>query len=436
MLIPSIDLQGGRTVQLVGGEELALEAGDPLAIAERFAPAGEIAVVDLDGALGEGDNSALVRALCERYPCRVGGGIRDVETAIRWLDAGARSIVIGTAATPELLRQLPAERVVVALDARDGEVVDEGWRRRTGRRVEERMAELQGLAGGFLVTFVEREGRLGGTALERVAPLVEAAGGARLTIAGGVTTCDEIAALDALGADAQVGMALYTGQLDLGDAFLAPLRLEPEALVPTVVVDESGRTLGQVWSDRESVRAAFAQGRGVYHSRRRGLWVKGETSGAHQDLLRMQLDCDRDSLRVTVRQHGGSFCHTGTRSCWGDDGGLPALVRRLGAQRDAVPAGSYTARLLKDPRLLAAKLVEEAGELADARTADEVAAEAADVLYFTAVALSRAGVSLEQVDQVLDRRALRVTRRPGNAKTATTTIDVATTPRATDRNPS
>ncbi|MCA8950703.1 MAG: hypothetical protein KDE27_14470, partial [Planctomycetes bacterium] len=148
MIVPSIDLLGGRTVQLVGGETLALDAGDPRPLLRRFALAGEIAVVDLDAARGQGDNRELVRELCGAAELRVGGGIRDYEAACRWLDAGAARIVIGTAAEPALLRRLPRERVVVALDEKQGEVVTHGWRHATGRAVLERIAELRELCGG------------------------------------------------------------------------------------------------------------------------------------------------------------------------------------------------------------------------------------------------------------------------------------------------
>ena len=103
-------------------------------------------------------------------PCRVGGGIRDYETAKDWLNRGARKIIIGTAAEPNLLRRLPKDRVMVALDARHGEVVVKGWTEGTGMSIEERLSELAPLVGGFLITFVEREGRLLGTDLERVNP--------------------------------------------------------------------------------------------------------------------------------------------------------------------------------------------------------------------------------------------------------------------------
>lgn len=417
MIVPSIDLMQGQAVQLVGGREQALDAGDPRPIARKFALAGELAVVDLDAALGRGANTNVIRDLLSIAPCRVGGGIRDADAALDWLDSGATQVVLGTAACPEILEQLPRERVVAALDALDGEVVVDGWRRRTGNDVFDQVRSLRPLVGGFLVTFVEREGRMDGCDLERARRLREAAGDAAVTVAGGVTTADEVAVLDRLGIDAQVGMALYTDRLHLADAIVAPLRSErPDGLWPTVVTDERGVALGLTWSSLDSVRAAVEQQRGVYHSRTRGLWCKGETSGNTQELLRISLDCDRDALRFTVRQHGSGFCHRSTRSCWGDDRGLDRLARRLAERARSAPPGSYTRRLLDDPRLLRAKLLEEAEELAEAREPRHVASEAADVLYFTLVALARTGVALDVVDQELDRRARRVRRRPGDAK--------------------
>ncbi|MFW5966357.1 MAG: phosphoribosyl-ATP diphosphatase [Persicimonas sp.] len=417
--MPSIDLMGGSAVQLVGGDQKdkQVDAGDPRPIMERFRLAGEVAVIDLDAALGQGSNAELIRELCQMGRVRVGGGIRDVDTAIEWLDAGADKIIMGTAAVPDILRELPAERVIAALDAVDGEVVVEGWQTRTGRGIVERIEELREFVGGFLVTFVEREGRLEGTDLERVEALLEAADGADLTVAGGVSTLDEIAELHQMGVDAQVGMALYTERIHLADAIGAPLSSDrPDGLFPTVVCDEHGVALGLAYSSRESLREAVDRRRGVYQSRSRGLWVKGETSGATQDLLSIDLDCDADAIRFRVRQHGAGFCHEGTRTCWGDDDGLGKLERTLQARREGAPAGSYTKRLFEDPDLLDKKLVEEAAELAGARAPEEVAWEAADVLYFALVAATKAGVSLRDIEDELDRRALKVTRRKGDAK--------------------
>lgn len=413
MIIPSIDLVRGRTVQLIGGEAEAIDAGDPIPILERLRLAGEVAVIDIDAARGEGSNEAVIRDLCRRAPIRVGGGIRDAETALTWLDAGASKVIIGTAATPELLSRLPADRVIVALDSRDGQVVTHGWRRDTGGVVLDRIAELKDLCGGFLVTYVELEGRMSGTDLNRAKEAVAAAGNARVTVAGGITTAREIAEIDRYGADSQVGMALYSGTLTLAEAIAAPLTSErSDGLWPTVVVDERGLALGLTWSSAESLDRAVDRRRGIYQSRRRGLWEKGATSGSTQDLLRIDVDCDRDALRFTVRQHGDGFCHLETRSCWGEDAGVGRLSRRLGRLvGETRPQGSNTVGLLNDPGLLAAKLREEADELATATSPEDVVAEAADVLYFTLVKAVAAGVAFEDIEHELDRRALRVKRR-------------------------
>jgi len=419
MILPSIDLENGRSVQLVGGREKALDAGDPRPLAIRFGRVGEVAVVDLDAALARGDNAAVIRELLALAPCRVGGGIRSARQASAWLDAGATRVVLGTAARPEVLRELPAERVVVALDADRGEVVVEGWRRGTGAGIEERMHELRGLAGGYLVTFVEREGRLGGIDLDTVRALRDAAAPARLTVAGGIAEPKEIAALDRMGVDAQVGMALYTGRFSLADVLAALLSSDrADGLWPTVVTDERGVALGLAFSDRESLGVALERGVGAYRSRRRGLWIKGETSGATQELLRADLDCDRDALRFVVRQHDPGFCHHETRTCFGADeiDGLAPLLRLLERRRGGAPEGSYTKRLLEDRDLLAAKLREEADELARAATRGEVVHEAADLLYFALVRLAAEGVPLEAVEAELRRRALRISRHGGDRK--------------------
>ncbi len=419
MIIPSIDIQGGRAVQLEGGRELKIDGGDPLAWLERFRVAGEVAVIDLDAAIGRGDNRAAIEALVRRARCRVGGGIRDHETALRWLDAGAEKIILGTAASPELLSRLPRERVIAALDADGGEVMTQGWRTRTGRRLEERLVELAPYVGGFLVTFIEREGRMVGVEPARLEALAKLAPGVRITFAGGVTTAADVALIDRLGADAQVGMALYAGRLELADAIFAPCHSDrPDGLVPTIVADEHGRALGLAHSTLESVREAVRTGRGVYQSRRRGLWRKGNTSGDTQDLVEIRPDCDRDALLFVVRPRGRGHCHLGATSCFGELGALASLAREIDARRADAPPGSYTARLLADPALLASKLVEEANELAAAASPAEATWEAADLLYFTLVSMARAGVSLADVEAELARRARRIRRRGGDAKPA------------------
>lgn len=417
MIVPSIDIVGGRAVQLIGGETLAVDAGDPVPLMERFSIVGEVAVIDIDAARGDADNAELIAELCTIGRVRVGGGIRDVATARKWLDIGADKIIVGTAATAEFLSELPHERVIVALDARDGAVVTHGWRTQTDRPLIDSVAELTDLCGGFLVTFVEREGRLEGTDMELAKQVIAAAGRARVTIAGGITTADEIAGLDALGADSQVGMALYTDQLDLADAVTAPLVSDrSDGLWPTIVADERGVALGLAWSDAESIASAIETRTGTYHSRTRGLWQKGASSGATQRLLRIDVDCDRDAIRFMVQQEDPGFCHTDTRTCFGKDGGIGRLARRLEAIHSSRPSGSNTLTLFDDDQLLAAKIREEAGELAMATTGPEVLHESADLIYFAIVKAVASGLSMSDIENELDKREQRVTRRPMTAK--------------------
>lgn len=416
MIIPSIDLMDGSTVQLVQGREKKLDAGDPRPIARRFGIVGEIAVIDLNAAIGNSSNAELLRDVLPLARCRVGGGIRDIDTARAWLDAGAAKIILGTAARPDILRELPRDRVIAALDAHDGEVVTHGWRNRSGATIADRMAELRDLVSGFLVTFVETEGTMRGFNPDRAIQLKEHAGDAQLTVAGGVADVSQIAELDAHSIDAQIGMALYTGRFSLADAVGACLRSDrSDGLWPTIVADEHGVALGLAYSNAASLRAALDEQRGVYHSRTRGLWRKGESSGNAQELLRVDLDCDRDALRFIVRQRG-PFCHTGTRTCFGASTGFSALDARIRNLLHDAPAGSYTARLFADPQLLSAKIREEAAELATADNANAITSEAADLLYFTLVRLAGAGVPIDAVARELDRRALKVSRRPGDAK--------------------
>ena len=245
-------------------------------------------------------------------------------------------------------------------------------------------------------------------------------------VAGGTSDPIEIAALDANGIDVQVGRALYEGTFDETDALAAILTSDrPDGLWPTVVCDESGTALGLAWSSERSLRRAIETGRGFYESRRRGLWEKGATSGAGQEVIGIAVDCDRDALRFTVRQAAPGFCHEERRACWEDPRSAPTLAaieRRVRTAIDSGDPASYTRRLLDEPGLLPAKLVEEAGELA-ASDADTVH-EAADLLYFCLVTLASRGVEVAEVLAELERRGGRVTRRGGDRKPATVGSEV------------
>jgi phosphoribosylformimino-5-aminoimidazole carboxamide ribotide isomerase len=225
MLIPSIDLQGGRIVQLVQGERLAVETSDIDLWVGKFASYPKVQLIDLDAAKGEGDNSALVARICAALPCRVGGGIRTVERARAVLALGAHKVIVGSALfgpdgvnrtfAAALADAVAPERLIAAVDSRQGRVVIHGWRTATTITAEEAVRALEPCFGEFLYTHVDREGLMLGTDLAAI-ERVKRATSRSLTAAGGITTRQEIDALHAMGVDAVVGMAIYTGRLDPG----------------------------------------------------------------------------------------------------------------------------------------------------------------------------------------------------------------------------
>jgi phosphoribosylformimino-5-aminoimidazole carboxamide ribotide isomerase len=222
MLIPSIDLQGGRIVQLVQGEKLAIETSDIDRWIERCAGWPKVQLIDLDAAKGRGTNEALVARICGQLPCRVGGGIRSADKAREVLALGATHVILGSAyfrgdgvdiRFAQLLADaVGADRLIAAVDSRGGHVVVDGWRTRLALTAAEAIRVLEPFVGGFLYTHVDLEGLLQGTDLEAIAR-IRAATTRQVTAAGGITTIEEIEHLDRLGVDAVVGMALYTGRL-------------------------------------------------------------------------------------------------------------------------------------------------------------------------------------------------------------------------------
>ncbi len=222
MIIPSIDLMEGKAVQLVRGRQKALEREDALAQLEVFAGFPEIQVIDLDAALGTGSNDWLVRDLCARAHCRVGGGVRTSGRASELVRHGARKVIVGTAAFHpaginfSFLESLgPAVgmgRVIIALDSEEGRIVVKGWRQATELRAERIVKELEPYCGEFLCTCVDSEGTMTGTDLDWFRRLRDATS-LPITAAGGIATMEEIAALDEMGIHAALGMAVYTGRL-------------------------------------------------------------------------------------------------------------------------------------------------------------------------------------------------------------------------------
>jgi len=417
VIIASIDIQGGKVVQLRQGAEKVLERDNPLELAAEFDRYGEIAVIDLDAAMGVGSNIEMIKPLLRKAECRVGGGIRTPELARELVSLGARKIIVGSGAfrapgggfevnvpfLQAMSRKIGRERLIVAVDARDGEIVVDGWKTPTGLDLIEAARAVEPFAGELLFTCVEREGTMTGIDLGPARKLRESVS-CLVTVAGGVSTLDEIEGIAALGCDVQLGMALYTGKVSLADAFSVSLAWGKEPLLPIIVQSPDGQVLMTGVTDREALAETFRRGNVCFHSRSRNkLWMKGETSGNTLHLARMRTDCDRDALLATA-EPAGPVCHTGAWSCFTTDRNYTwEFLQGIIAERFRNPApGSYTATL--DDELVREKIMEEAKELCEAGTREEIIWEAADLLYFATVLMSRAGVSVAEVMDDLDRR--------------------------------
>jgi len=224
MIIPCIDLQGGKAVQLVRGRRRALAMDDVLGLLERFRGYPILHVIDLDAAMRKGSNARWIQRLCRKAQrkVRVGGGIRTVDRAAKILSWGAEKIIVGSAAfrngrvdhgfLRRLARRVGRRRVIVALDTEGGRIVVRGWRERLMLRPAEVIPELEPYCSGFLSTFVDNEGTMKGTdlawfrGLRRLTALP-------ITAAGGIRSQREVRALEKIGMHAAVGMAIYTGKL-------------------------------------------------------------------------------------------------------------------------------------------------------------------------------------------------------------------------------
>jgi len=453
MVIASIDIQNGKVVQLKQGAELVLQRDNAEELAKEFDKYGEVAIIDLDAAMGVGSSSApqtnaeMIKSLLRKAECRVGGGIRTPEQARELVSLGAKKIIVGSAVFRDpakkgagatggefaeggefavnvplleaFSKKIGRERLIVAVDAREGEILVDGWKTRTGLGLIEAAQAVEKYASELLFTNVEREGTMTGIDTAQVKVLREAVS-CSVTVAGGVSTLGEIEELAALGCDVQLGMALYTGKINLADAFISSLNWSkaqvpspqspfstPNSLLPVIAQATDGQMLMTGYADRDALGETFKRGNLCFHSRTRDrLWMKGETSGHTLKVMRLRADCDRDAVLAVV-EPAGSVCHTGAWSCFSTGRHftwehLQAIIEDR--FRNPVP-GSYTATL--DDKLVREKMMEEAEELCTAGTHDEKVWEAADVLYFTTALITRAGIKVEEVLAELERRHLK-----------------------------
>lgn len=428
MVISSIDLKGGHVVQLKNGKDLVLQRDDADSLISEFNKYGEVAVIDLDAALGNTDekgntaNTELLKSLLRKGNVRVGGGIRTVKKARELVSLGAEKVIIGSAAwnldrknggsilntqfLDELASSIGKQRIIISVDAINGKIAVKGWTETADISLIEGAREAEKYASELLFTCVEKEGCMQGTDMEMVKQLRDSVK-CRVVAAGGVNSLEQIVQLEKLHCDVQLGMALYTGAVNLKESFINCIDWEKtNGMVPVVAQSPAGEVLMMGYSNKEALEKTFELGKLTFFSRTRNtLWTKGETSGHCLELVKLRADCDRDTILATVIPHGG-VCHTGSFNCFSSEADEKSSMERLYgtiAERFANPRpGSYTATL--NDKRVREKILEEAEELTEAEGKDEVIWEAADLLYFASVLMYKEGVTWQDVYNELDRR--------------------------------
>lgn len=408
MIIPSIDLMNGKAVQLKQGREKVLEREDVFELAKYYSRFGDIAVIDLDSAFGNGNNNEkLIEQLCKIAPCRVGGGIRTIEKAKRLIANGAKKIIIGTAASEEFLSQLPKDKVIVAIDSKNGKITTEGWTKELDKTPVDYIKRFDNLCSGYLYTVVEKEGMMQGCDLNSIEE-VRKSTKKEFVAAGGISTIEEIVKLNQKNISTQLGMCIYTGAVKLEEAFCACLDFEKtNGLIPTIVQDvDSKQVLMLAYSNKDSLNKSFEGGLATYFSRsRQELWTKGLTSGNTQELKTVRFDCDFDTLLFKVKQKGNA-CHLDRFSCFGDkEFSVEELYEVLQSRKENLPEKSFTTKLFKDKFFLKRKIMEEAFEVVSFEQGDGLQWEVADLAYFILTFMVENNVSVQEIINNLASRS-------------------------------
>ena len=403
MLIPSIDLLDGKAVQLQQGQadKKIVEKEDVFALLEEFSLYGEVAIIDLNAAMGTGSNQELIEQMLRKTPCRVGGGIRDLKIAKAYLAAGASKIILGTSASADFVKKLPKNSLVFAIDAKGDYLTTHGWQQTGNEKIVDIIAELAKNCGEFLYTQVKNEGMMAGIDKLRIEQIIKASP-IPVTVAGGISSYQDLQWINNKGANSQIGMAIYSGAMQLDKAFMSLVDFGKMDLIPTITQDaKTGKVLMMAYSSKESLQLALSQRTGTYFSRsRQELWTKGLTSGNVQKLVHVDVDCDGDTILFQVEQYG-SACHFERYSCFASQtknyslNYLDEIFETRLAEVNDKP--SFTQQLFASQELQIEKLEEECQELIEATQHNHVRWEAADLLFFTLVMAKSKGVSITEI---------------------------------------
>jgi len=369
--------------------ELRLQSGQPEALDEQWCWFGKLAIV---ADHGQTENAAqVVKQLAGKVDIQVELHGVDIETALSLLNEGASEVIIPIERLEEFSVHIPSERLRAAVPWSDVEAITNTSQ---ASKILVRLAEFND---------------------QCLAALIERLVNCSLQLQSENTiSSEQVAASHHAGIDCVIDENLFHSPEFLANSFSGMLKSDRyDGLWPTIIVDELGFALGLAYSNRESLLEVFSTRAGAYWSRSRNeLWIKGKSSGATQAIVSIALDCDSDCLKFAVRQQPPGFCHRETYTCFGTERNIQAVISRLNERIKGTDQKSFTRKLANDRKMLETKLLEEAKELADAESSEEIAWEAADLIYFALIRMLDNGVSLEHVYSELARRMNRVVRRP------------------------
>jgi len=414
MIIPSIDLMGGKVVQLEQGKKKKLELANYESLIDKFSILGEISLIDLDAAIGKGDNIKIIKDICKKIDCRVGGGIRDIGRAKEMIKLGASQIIIGTSAfdkkginkifLEDLKKEIGKERIIIAIDTNKGNISIKGWTQELDVKTEDIVKELEPYCSEFLLTIVDKEGLMKGTDIDFIKKIKDKTSNV-ITAAGGISSYDEIKKLEEMEVNSVLGMALYSKKITLEESFISSLKFNERGLIPTIVESGDGQVLMFAYSNKESLLKAFSTKKGWYFSRSRDkLWMKGEESGNTQDILQIKKDCDGDVVLFKVKQKNFA-CHRGTYSCFGKrEFSLEELYEVLLDRVKNPMEGSYTSKISSDENKIMEKIAEESEEVINYEDDDNLVWEIGDLIYFLLVLMAKKGIKISDIKRELRRR--------------------------------
>lgn len=423
--IPTLDIAGGKAV-LVRHGKVDKILGDAFEKAQQINICANYQLVDIDGAKREGKNNReLIKAICKKWPCYVGGGIDTVDDANELLNASARRVIVSTH-IEDLIEHIPKERLIVAFDVdADNRVFSKGRNGVQPLTLFEYMDKYAGRVEMITITFHQVEGTCAGIPMDQVKGIMEYIEknglNIKLVVAGGITTGKEIRELFELGAIPQFGSGFWRGKFTLGEAFqtLCEYNLEKDnvqlecsssskRVIQTVVQSEVGIVLGCVSSTPESVRIAVDTRVATFYSKERdSLWFKGATSGDVHHVQQVHYCCDGKTLRMVV-SGDKPFCHLGHQSCYGDNDPSRASLKALCHIFSKHAQGNgYTNEIMQSNALLA-KIMEESTELVCATRGDDIVHETADLVYFVLLNLIRNGIEVHDVERELLMRQYAV----------------------------